>query len=107
MSLETPIESKGGGCLCCGGTKNILSLDTQLYNGMGGYSVKKNGELYYQASIDDEFDGCKSLQDIENEAIKEPDADWRVIVYLPLRGGSYQRQAPGHWVLYEQNEGFA
>lgn len=43
----------------------------------------------------------------EELAAADPDHDWRIMIYGPLSGRTYQRHAPGSWVMVEQNEGFA
>lgn len=94
-------------CNCCSsGTESHLSLDTILYNGFGGWSVTKDGELFYLDDNNTEFEDSKSLRFIEEQAAADPDHDWRAIGFFPLHGETYQRQN-GKWVLVERNEGFA
>ena len=93
-------------CLCCGTTEVHLSMDTVLYNGFGGWSVSKNGEIYYIGGSNDEWDTFKTLADIEKDASEMPNYDWRAELFTPLRGATYQRQND-KWVLVETNEGFA
>ena len=97
------------GCLNCGGTESILSLDTRLYNDVGGWYITKDGEHYFEEdpSSDKEWEEYKPLKDIEEEARKDPDHDWRAVFFLPLRGGTYQRHDKNKWVLIESNRGFA
>jgi len=97
------------GCLVCGGTEQILELDTRLYNGFGGWSVTKDGELFFQedCSKDKKWEEWKQMAEIEEIAAKDPDHDWRAIFELPLRGGQYQRHGDNKWVLIESNQGFA
>lgn len=42
----------------------------------------------------------------ERVAKRDPDHDWRIVLYGPLHGEVYQRQ-DGEWLLVEKNEGFA
>lgn len=92
-------------CLCCGTTEDHLHLGTILINGFGGWSITKDGKLYYQDETGD-WDNCKRLEDIEKDAVLEPNCDWRAVLFSPLRGAEYQRQND-KWVLVEVNEGFA
>ena len=45
--------------------------------------------------------------DAEALAVQDPDHDWRIVLYGPLAGRTYQRHGPGEWVLVEMNQGFA
>lgn len=94
------------GCLCCVGAEITLEMDTVLYNGFGGWSVTKDGDLFYEASPNGEWSDFSKLSDIEKYAAKSPNSDWRAICNTPLHGETYQRQN-GIWFLVEQNEGFA
>ena len=94
------------GCLCCAGAETKLSMDTLLYQGFGGWHIERNGKIYYMEDSNIPFQNSKRLSDIEVEAIKAPDMDWRAVCFTPLHGETYQRQN-GEWVLVEQNEGFA
>ena len=91
----------------CPGTHTLLEMDTVLYQGFGGYHVEKNGEIYYFPDSDLEWNEYKTLYDIEVDALKDPEADWRVILNNPLRGGTWQRHDIEQWVLIESNMGFA
>jgi len=115
MKKEKAIEGGAHGCGNCGNTESILSLDTYLYQGFGGYHVTVNGELIYKAEMMPEdatdFSYCKQLADIEKE-IQEyeekcKDFDIRCHVDLPLRSAVWQRQGIDKWVLIEKGNGFA
>lgn len=103
--ILSPIKSKQSSCTCCNSFEQHLDFDTQLYSGFGGWTITKNGELYYYAKNSD-WDSSKTLAEIELEASKEPNNDWQAVLFAPLRGATYQRQND-KWVLVEQNEGFA
>ena len=90
----------------CPGNHDYLSMDTVLYQGFGGYDVTKDGKHYYHAPMDD-WSNSKKLTDIEEEAVKDPDADWRINLNLPLRSGVWQRHGKDKWVLIESGLGFA
>lgn len=101
----TPIKKKNAGCLCCEGLGHELPLDTVLYNGFGGWSISKDGQMFSD-DMDKEWENFITLVQVEEMAAKEPDLDWRAICYTPLHGETYQRQN-GKWLLVEENEGFA
>ena len=46
-------------------------------------------------------------RDAERIAMENPEHDWRIVLNAPLWNRTYQRQAPGLWVLVEQGRGFA
>ncbi|KQC02080.1 hypothetical protein [Pedobacter sp. Hv1] len=107
INYLTPIKSTHLGCACCPGNNQILSYETRLYYGFGGYLVLKNGNIYYQASSGDEFFGSKTLLDIEKEVCSDHENDYRIILSLPLRGAEWQRNLDGNWYLISENSGFA
>lgn len=86
---------------------DILEMNTVLYQGFGGYTVRKNGELFYEGNSDDEWNKFKKLRHIEKEAKKDPTAKWTVELYEPLSGATWERQEDGQWVAIEKNLGFA
>lgn len=96
------------GCLHCGGTEQTLALSTRLYNSFGGWMITKDDELYFEETDrNKDFYKNKTLRQIEKEASKDPDHDWRAVFDLPLRGGEYQRHGKNKWVLISSNQGFA
>lgn len=99
-------KTYAGGCLCCPGTDEHLDMDTVLYQGFGGYHVEKDGEIYYWADSDLEWEQYKTLADIEKEAKRTPGSVWRVILNNPLRGATWERKR-GVWHLKDHNNGFA
>jgi len=103
---KEPLKQINATCLCCGSLQLHLDFETTLYMGFGGWTVTKNGELFYVMDNETEWEDCKKLKDIEAFAVKEPNADWLAICDTPLHGETYQRQND-KWVLIEQNEGFA
>jgi len=95
-------------CVCCGGTEDILPLETKLYSDFGGWNISKDGEHVEIPNQDgDDWDNLTPLSEIEELAKKAPNHEWLAIVYLPLRGATYKRSDCGNWVLIETNEGFA
>lgn len=115
MSFEKLEPIKGGpqGCLNCGYVYDTLPMDTVIAVGFGVATVAKNGRVVYDESAtgNDEIgygDGPYwTVQDAENEALKDPDHDWRINFVGALSERYYQRQGEGHWVLYGKDPGFA
>lgn len=100
------IKPKLVGCPCCGSAETHLPMDTVLYNGFGGWTITKDGELFFIEDSNKEFEDFKTLEFIEEKAKHEPNHDWRAECFTPLHGETYQRQ-DGKWVLVEENAGFA
>ena len=101
------------GCLNCGcgemkrSKKEITaSLKTRIYNGFGGWSIYKGGELIYQGDSNAEWESFPTLMKFELMARKSP-GDWRANCFLPLREAYYQRQGRNRWVLIKTGIGFA
>ena len=87
-----------------------LPMDAIIAAGFGVAQVTKNGEVVYDENNlpeDGYLDAMWSCQEAENEARKDPDNDWRIILVGPLSATFWQRQGENHWVLYEENQGFA
>lgn len=82
-------------------------MDEIIAVGFGDAHVEKDGEIIYSEPT--EYDGHSfwTVQDAENEAMKDPDHDWRIALYAPLRGRTFQRQGKSKWVLVEEDMGFA
>ncbi len=92
-------------CLCCPGPTETLSLDTAIYFGFGGWTIRKDGILFFQGT--DDYDEAPTLLKFEELAREEPLSEWVAELYSPLRGATYQRHGYDNWVLIETNEGFA
>jgi hypothetical protein len=103
--LMKPIEGGPKSCPCCGQIHSILPMDAVIGVGFGVANVTKNDREVYSEGYMSEHDW--TVQDAENEALKDPDNDWRIHLIAPLSESHYQRQGNGHWVLYEKGEGFA
>lgn len=102
----TPIEGGNGPCLCCGGTHSILPMDTVIAVGFGSAGYSKDGETLWQ-EMNHKFDECPTVESVEAIAKADPDHDWRIYMFGPLRGVEYQRQDEAHWVLVSKDNGFA
>lgn len=110
MKLETPIEAKHTACLNCGGNHEVFPPDKKIAVGFGYATLEKNGEIVWsedQLPSGAKWEDFLSGADAEEMAAKEPDADWRIKIIGPLNEGEWQRQGPGHWVLYREGIGFA
>lgn len=109
---------KGGiiGCANCGFIPETLPMGALIAVGFGSSIVTKDGVVIYDENAipKEKWDSASSYeevfwtcQDAENEAIKDPDHDWRISLIGPLNERHYQRQGVGQWVLYKKGEGFA
>ena len=101
-------------CLNCCSLVDVAPMDMLIAVGFGDANVTKDGEEVYSEmaiGMNDDFEFKESelwtVQDAENEALKDPDHDWRITMYAPLRGRVFQRQDVGKWVLVEEDMGFA
>lgn len=102
------IDAGSPACLTCGcGAHETLAMDRILAVGFGSCQVSVDGKIVYaeqEIGHEEEYWRC---QDAENEAVKNPEADWRISFYAALYEAEYQRQSEGHWVLVRRGEGFA
>jgi hypothetical protein len=77
-----------------------------MYNGFGGWSILKNGKLFFVADSKKEWDETETLKDIEL-MIGENDTDEFIAkLHLPLRDAKYHRHSKNHWLLIETGQGF-
>lgn len=104
-----PVQGGSGGCLCCGYQHEILPPDAIIAVGFGNAMVTKNGDVVYDEMDVDakEWADYWNCAKAEEEAIKDPENDWRIHLIAPLSERHYQRQGDNHWVLYEKGQGFA
>lgn len=112
MSFTKLEPIKGGtiGCLNCGYKPEILPMDALIAVGFGIATLTKNGKVIFDENDlpgDATEESYWTCQMAENEALKDPDHDWRINLIGPLSECHYQRQGEGHWVLYEKGVGFA
>jgi hypothetical protein len=93
-----PIKGSSA-CLTCGcGSHDTLGMDSILAVGFGSVTVTKGGECIYSEPQggdlkEEDFWNAKRAED---EALKDPDHDWRIHFYAPLYEAEYQRQGEGH-----------
>lgn len=105
-----PIKGGFGGCLHCGYQYDVAPMDMLIAVGFGMAAVKKDGKyIYNEMDLADDAPETEywTTQDAENEALKDPDHDWRIILDAPLSMREYQRQDTGKWVLVKKGRGFA
>lgn len=103
---ETPIHGRQRGC-ALNPVYDIAPMGMLIAVGFGDAKVTKDGETVYEEPYDFETEkDFWMVQDAENEAVKDPDHDWRIVLYAPLYGRTFQRQ-DGKWVLIAENRGFA
>lgn len=104
FAKSDPTPGKIIGCLCCGSNKEVYPLGSIFAVGFGYSAVTRDGEAVYQENDDED---APTLQAFEDMASSDPDHDWRMKRYGPLREAEYQRHGPGAWVLVSEGPGFA
>lgn len=97
------LEHGQGGCLTCGPKPLELGMDAMLATGFGDVTISKNGDAVWCGDVDEN----KEASYAEELASKDPDHDWRVTFYGPMREPEYQRQGEKLWVLVRMGQGFA
>jgi hypothetical protein len=107
--LLPAVEGRISGCLNCGYTEQRLPMNTRLYNGFGGWWIKKDRKLYFMEAPKkwEERNKGKTLMYIEIRARLQPECDWQAVLDLPMRSAVYQRQGKNKWVLIKTGRGFA
>lgn len=106
MKKETK-EINQGGCMLCPQTEDILPLNTVLYQGMGGYTIKKDGKTIFMEDCDIPWNKNTKLRTFECMAEMDENAKWTCHLDLPLRSAVWERKEPKKWVLIETGIGFA
>ena len=107
MRKKTPLYTTSHTCRNCEQDDTILPMDTKIIAGFGMADIYKDGEIFYSADHNLDWDEAKDLLHFERIAVKSPTSDWRFELNLPLRSATYQRQAKNQWVLIEKGLGFA
>lgn len=86
----------------------IAPMDMIISVGFGEAYVTKDGEeIYNEMNVPVTSDDYWTVQDAEDYASKEPNHVYKIIMYAPLHGETYQRNNKGEWVLINTNRGFA
>ena len=75
--------------------------------GFGYAALHKDGAPVWSEDEAVSDNSMMTGADAEALAVQDPDHDWRIVLYGPLSGRTYQRHGPGQWMLVEKNEGFA
>lgn len=101
------IKSSKVTCVCCNSTDEVLALDTLLYMGFGGWNISKNGEPFFVEENNVEFENSKTLSDVEEMIGEDDESEYLAVLFSPLLGATYQRHSKNHWVLIEEDDGFA
>lgn len=105
--LKPAIPGRMGPCLCCGVASDFFHPEAVIAVGFGSACLTCDGRLVYaegdEADDEEEMTGA----DAEDTAATDPDHDWQISLYGPMRSRVYQRHGPGQWALIEQGEGFA
>jgi hypothetical protein len=85
----------------------LLSLDARIGAGFGVAKLLRDGEVVWEDNIHMAWEELKTVAEAESMAAADPEHDWRVLMYGPLSGATWQRQDVERWVLVETNQGFA
>jgi hypothetical protein len=93
--------------ILCGYQYDIAPMEMIIAVGFGFAAVTQNGKTVYDEKRIEGEEEYWTVQRAEEEAVKDPDNDWRIIMDAPLSGRTYQRQGENHWVLIDKNMGFA
>lgn len=96
-----PLEGQIVGCANCGYKPQVLGLDVTIA-AYAAANVTKDDECIY-----DQSQGEKTLREIEAEAAKDPDHDYRLMMVGGLSEVEYQRQGKDKWVLVRKGPGIA
>lgn len=85
----------------------IAPMDMIISVGFGEARVTKDDEIIYFEEPSISESDYWTVQDAEDYASKEPNHVYKIIMYAPLHGETYQRNNKGEWVLINTNRGFA
>lgn len=105
IQKQPAIKSKRTGCLNCDNPHDYFSEDGLIAVGFGYAALERDGVPVYLESVDmiDLMTGAQA----EAMANNDPDHDWKIVLYGPLSGRTYQRHDVGKWALIDENQGFA
>src|SRR6266566_6039967 len=102
-----PLDGQPNPCANCPPILAEAHPEKLIAVGFGDACVMRDGEEVYREPQDMvREDAFWDFARAEEEAAKDPDHDWRAVLFGPLHGETYQRQ-DGKWLLVEKNEGFA
>jgi hypothetical protein len=94
-----PLDNKGVG--------ELLPLDARIGVGFGDAELLRNGDLVWAEHGHMAWEDLKTVAEAESMAAADPEQDWRIRIWGPLSGATWQRQGVERWVLVEKNQGFA
>lgn len=100
------IEDRAPTCGCCKIRNTQLSMESRIAVGFGTAALTRDGETVWQDQ-GQEWEDCMTVAEAEAIAASDPDHDWQIELYGPLRGSVHQRQGDGKWMLISVNDGFA
>lgn len=69
--------------------------------------LTRDGETVWQENPGMEWEDLMTAADAEEMAAAEPDHDWRIVLFAPLSGITFQRHGEKRWMPIENNQGFA
>ena len=92
-------------CACCPPILPTFDLDRGIYC-YGAARLTCDGATVWDFENGEPADAIDG-DEAEKRALQKPNGDWRIVLEGPLHGETYQRHAPGRWVLIERHEGFA
>lgn len=102
-----PLKRCNPHCLNCGDTHTVLPGDFRIAVGFGAAQLTCNGKVVWEESPRMSWHDLLTVREAEIMANARDRMDWRIVLFGPLRGRTYQRQGEGNWVLIAQNNGFA
>lgn len=85
----------------------IAPMNMTIAVGFGDAYVTKDGEEIYNELDIDDYEKLWTVKDAEEYARKDPNHKYRIVMYAPLHGETYERNDKGEWVLVSTNRGFA
>ena len=87
---------------------SLAPLSTMTAVGFGEAYISKNGEIIFDGEeYLDTHPEAKPLEEFEQLAQLEPEADWRLVLNAPLWNITFQRQGKEKWVCIDSGIGFA
>lgn len=102
-----PLLPRVEGCGTCGPAPRLFPMQSVVAVGFGQAEVLRDGVAVLDG--EESYSRGRPVRGADAEALadKDPDHDWRIRLHGPLSGQTYQRHAPGEWVLVAREAGFA
>lgn len=73
----------------------IANMDMLISVGFGDAYVTKDGEEIYNELDIDDYEKLWRVKDAEEYARKDPNHKYRIVIYAPLHGETYERNDKG------------